>query len=72
LVGVEGWTVVFGGDRLEAEIVASALQAQGLRAEVLGSRVFVPDDVAKIARRFVEDAEQESEPDAPPGRYMPD
>ncbi len=62
----EGWTVVFGGDRIEAEIVASALQAQGLRAEVLGSRVLVPDDEAKIARRFVKDAEHAPEPDDPP------
>jgi len=65
-MGVYGWTVVFGGDRIQAEIVASALQVQGLRAEVLGSRVLVPDDEAKIARRFVEDAEHAPEADDPP------
>ena len=65
-MGVEGWTEVFVGDRIKADIVAAALTAQGFRAEVLSGRVLVPDDEAEIARRLVEEAEQVGpEPDVP-------
>ena len=68
-MGVKGWTVVFKGDRLQAEIVAAALQAEGLRAEVFGdnaygvginltdARLMVPDGEAETARRVIREAE---------------
>jgi hypothetical protein len=65
-MGVQGWTEVFVGDRIHADIVAAALAARGLRAEVLAGRVLVPDDEAKIARQVVEEAEPiRPEPDNP-------
>jgi putative signal transducing protein len=68
-VGVKGWTVVFKGDRFQAEIVAAALQADGLRVEVFGdnaygiginltaARLMVPDDQAETARRLIREAQ---------------
>ncbi|HSS59919.1 MAG TPA: DUF2007 domain-containing protein [Candidatus Limnocylindrales bacterium] len=68
-MGVKGWTIVFKGDRLQAEIVAAALQAEGLRAEVFGdnaygvginlteARLMVPEDQAERARNLIRDAE---------------
>jgi hypothetical protein len=53
-------------DRIHADIVAAALAARGLRAEVLAGRVMVPDDEAKIARQVVVEAEPvRPEPDNP-------
>jgi hypothetical protein len=68
-MGVKGWAVVFKGERLQAEIIAAALQAEGLRAEVFGdnaygvginlteARLMVPDDQAEAARRVIREAE---------------
>ena len=68
-MGVRGWTVVYKGERFQAEIVAAALIAEGLRAEVFGdsaygvginlteARLMVPDDQAQAARRVIRDAE---------------
>lgn len=68
-MSVKGWTVVFKGERLQAEIVAAALQAEGLRAEVFGdnaygvgidlteARLMVPDEEAEVARRVIKQAE---------------
>ena len=68
-MGVKGWTVVFKGERLQAEIVAAALQAEGIHAEVFGdnaygvgidlteARLMVPDDQAEAARRVIKEAE---------------
>ncbi len=68
-MGVKGWTVVFKGERLQAEIVAAALQAEGLRAEVFGdnaygvgidlteARLMVPDGEAEAARKVIREAE---------------
>jgi aspartokinase len=68
-VGVKGWTIVFKGERFQAEIVAAALQAEGLRAEVFGdnaygvginlteARLMVPDEEAETARRVIREAE---------------
>jgi hypothetical protein len=68
-VGVEGWTVVFEGDRIQADILAAALGADGVRVEVFGdhaygvginltaARVMVPDDQAETARRLIREAE---------------
>jgi aspartokinase len=65
-VGIQGWTEVFVGDRVHADIVAAALAARGLRAEVLAGRVLVPDEEAKLARQVVDEAEPvRPEPDIP-------
>jgi len=68
-MGIKGWTVVYKGERFQAEIVAAALVAEGLRAEVFGdsaygvginlteARLMVPDDQAEAARRVIRDAE---------------
>jgi hypothetical protein len=68
-MGVKGWTVVFRGERLQAEIIAASLQADGLRAEVFGdnaygvgidlteARLMVPEEDAPTARRLIREAE---------------
>lgn len=68
-MGVKGWTVVYKGERIQAEIIAAALQAEGLQAEVFGdsaygvginltdARLMVPDDQAATARRVIREAE---------------
>jgi hypothetical protein len=67
-VGVKGWTVVFIGGRIQADLVAAVLQADGVRVEVFGdhaygvginltdARVMVPDDQAEAARRLIREA----------------
>jgi hypothetical protein len=75
-MSVKGWTVVFEGDRIQADILAAALGADGVRVEVFGdhaygvgvnltaARVMVPDDQAETARRLIKEAESTSvEPD---------
>ena len=75
-VGVKGWTVVWRGERIQADLIAAVLQADGVRVEVLGdhaygvgvnltdARVMVPDDQAETARELIRQAEQEpAEPD---------
>jgi putative signal transducing protein len=76
-MGVRGWTVVYKGERFQAEIIAAALSAEGLRAEVFGdsaygvginlteARLMVPDDQAETARRVIREAESKpaDEPD---------
>jgi hypothetical protein len=69
-VGVKGWTVVYKGQRIQAEIVAAMLSAEGLTPEVFGdnaygvgidltdARLMVPDDQARIARRLIKEAEE--------------
>ncbi len=68
-MGVKGWTVIFKGQRFQAEILQAILQADGLRAEVFGdtaygvgidlteARLLVPDDEAGTARRLIQEAE---------------
>jgi hypothetical protein len=68
-MGIKGWTVVYKGERIQAEIIAAALIAEGLRAEVFGdsaygvginlteARLMVPDDQAQAARRVIREAE---------------
>ena len=70
-MGVKGWSVVFEGDRIQADLIAAVLQADGLRVEVFGdhaygvginltpARVLVPDDQAHTARELILQAEQE-------------
>jgi hypothetical protein len=68
-MGVKGWTVVYRGELIRAEIVAASLRAEGLQAEVFGdnaygvgidltdARLMVPDDEAERARRIILEAE---------------
>ena len=75
-MGVKGWTVVWQGERIQADLIAAVLQADGLRVEVLGdhaygvgvnltlARVMVPDDQAESGRELIRQAEQQpAEPD---------
>jgi hypothetical protein len=67
-LSVKGWTVVFIGGRIQADLVAAVLQADGVRVEVFGdhaygvginltdARVMVPDDQAAAARRLILEA----------------
>jgi hypothetical protein len=69
-MGVKGWTVVYKGQRIQAEIVAAMLEAEGLTPEVFGdnaygvgidltdARLMVPDDQATKARRLIQEAEK--------------
>jgi threonine dehydratase len=74
--GVKGWTVVFRGGRIQADLVAAVLQADGLTVEVFGDHAYgvginltdavimVPDDQVETAREIIRQADQEPEPDA--------
>jgi putative signal transducing protein len=69
-MGVKGWTIVYKGQRIQAEIVAAMLQAEGLAPEVFGdnaygvgidltdARLMVPDDQARKARQLIQEAEK--------------
>jgi hypothetical protein len=75
-VSVKGWTVVWQGERIQAEIIAASLQAEGLQPEVFGdnaygvgvdlteARLMVPDEQAATARRVIKEAESQPEEDA--------
>ena len=66
---IKGWTEIYRGDLLHAEIVAAALDAGGLEVKVFGdtaygvglnfteARVMVPDDQASRARQVIREAE---------------
>lgn len=70
-MAVKGWSVVFRGERIKADLVAAVLQADGLRVEVFGdhaygvgvnltdARVMVPDEQAQTAREVILQAEQQ-------------
>ncbi|TAN32195.1 hypothetical protein EPN29_08400 [bacterium] len=75
-MGVKGWQVVFRGERLQADLLAAVLEANGLRVEVFGdhaysyavnfteAQVLVPDDQATAARRLIREADaRPAEPD---------
>jgi Putative prokaryotic signal transducing protein len=76
-VAVKGWSVVFRGERIQADLVAAVLQADGLRVEVFGdhaygvgvnltdARVMVPDEQAQTAREVIHRAEQQPAGDGP-------
>jgi hypothetical protein len=76
-VGVKGWAVVWRGERIQADLIAAVLQADGLRVEVLGdhaygvginltdARVMVPDQQAETARELIRQAEQEPAEEEP-------
>jgi len=78
-VGVKGWTMVFTGHRMQADLLAAVLEAQGVRVEVFGdtgygvgidftdARLMVPDGEAAAARRLIKEADEapvEPEPEA--------
>ena len=81
-MSVKGWTVVYRGNRFQAEIIAAALQANGLTPEVFGdnaygvlvdfsaARLMVPDGQAATARRLIKDAEEA--PPEPENEAEPD
>ncbi|HLZ93849.1 MAG TPA: DUF2007 domain-containing protein [Candidatus Dormibacteraeota bacterium] len=66
---VKGWEVVFKGERLQADLVAAVLEANGIKVEVFGdtaysvainfteARVFVPEDSAEAAKELIRRAE---------------
>lgn len=68
-MGTKGWSVVWRGDRIQADVLAASLEADGLTVEVFGdnaygvgidlteARVVVPDEQAEAARRLIEEAE---------------
>jgi putative signal transducing protein len=68
-VGIKGWSVVFEGERLRADVLAAILEADGLRVEVFGdnaygiaidltpARILVPSEEAETARRLIKEAQ---------------
>ena len=76
-MGVKGWEVVFRGERMQADLLAAVLEANGLRAEVFGdtayayainfteATVMVPEDQVATAEALIRDAQAElsSSPD---------
>ncbi|HEV2217976.1 MAG TPA: DUF2007 domain-containing protein [Candidatus Dormibacteraeota bacterium] len=62
---VQGWEIVFKGERLEADLVAAVLEANDIKVEVFGdtaysvavnfteARVFVPGDSVERAREVL-------------------
>jgi hypothetical protein len=66
---VEGWEVVFKGERLQADLVAAVLAANGIKVEVFGdtaysvavnfteARVFVPAEAVEQAREVLKQTE---------------
>lgn len=71
MAGVEGWEVVYTGERLQADILAAVLDANGIQAEVFGdtaysyamnftdARVMVPADQEAAARKLIDQAQAE-------------
>jgi hypothetical protein len=68
-----GWEVVYKGERLQADLIAAVLGANGIKVEVFGdtgysvamnfteARVLVPQEAAEQARDLISKGE-----DAPP------
>jgi aspartokinase len=62
---VQGWEVVYKGERLQADLVAAVLEAHGIKVEVFGdtaysvavnfteAQVMVPADSAEQAREVL-------------------
>ena len=69
-VAVKGWSVVFRGERIQADLVGAVLQAEGLHVEVFGdhaygvginlteARVLVPD-ARSNAPELIREAEEQ-------------
>jgi hypothetical protein len=70
-VSIKGWSVVFQGERIHADLIAAVLQADGLRVEVFGdhaygvginltdAQIMVPDEQAATARDLIRRAEEQ-------------
>jgi aspartokinase len=70
-MGVKGWDVVFTGERLQADLLAAVLDANGIQAEVFGdtaysiavnftdAQVMVPEDQSATARDLIRQAQAE-------------
>jgi threonine dehydratase len=70
-VSIKGWSVVFRGGRIQADLIAAVLQADGLRVEVFGdhaygvginltdAQIMVPDDQAATALDLIRRAEEQ-------------
>lgn len=68
-MSVKGWSVIFKGQRFQAEMLQAILQANDIQAEVFGdtaygvgidlteARLLVPDGQAGHARRLIKEAE---------------
>lgn len=68
---VKGWDVVYTGERLQADVLAAVLDANGIRVEVFGdnaysyavnftdARVLVPEDQAGKALELIQQAQAE-------------
>ena len=56
-MGVKGWEVVFRGERLQADLVAAVLEANGLRVEVFGDHAYSAAMNFSEARIMVPDAQ---------------
>jgi len=66
---VQGWEVVFKGERLQADLIAAVLEANDIKVEVFGdtaysvainfteARVLVPQESADAARDLIRKAE---------------
>ena len=66
---VQGWEVVFKGERLKADLIAAVLEANGIKVEVFGdtaysvainfteARVLVPQESAEEATALIRKAE---------------
>jgi threonine dehydratase len=73
-VGVKGWAVVYRGDRLQADLLAAVLDANGIRVEVFGDNaysyamnltdasVLVPDEQAEAATKLIVKAAKKPRP----------
>jgi hypothetical protein len=74
-LGVKGWTIVYRGELLRAELLRAVLEANGVTAEVFGdnaysaainlteARVMVPDDQAQTAQELIRQADEEAPPE---------
>jgi hypothetical protein len=66
---IKDWTIVYEGQRIQADLVAAALEAEGFEVQVFGdnaygvgvdltaARVLVPTGQASAARRVIVEAE---------------
>ena len=75
---IKDWTVVYEGERIQADLIGAALEAEGFEVQVFGdnaygvaidltaARVLVPSGQAGAARRWIVEAESRPlEPDEP-------